>query len=137
MNFIDQLKNFIFWGWKLRNSVDFDCNSLYELIYLKLDTTYKCFIENSHLMWNRSEHTTGMKKLRVARNLAKRISEDEYINNHYRFVKNTDKLFDLEMLPKGLGKRVQDNRKRQNSQQKQEMELLFELLKKHTNRWWD
>ena len=137
MRLINQIKNFFFWGWKLRNSVDFNANSLYEMIHLKLDTTYKSFVRNSHLMWNRSENTVGMRKLKIAAELAKRISEDKYLHNHYDFVENPEEFLGLEMHPKGLGRKVQNNRKREFSQKKRERELLFNLLEKHLDTWWD
>ena len=136
MNFIDQVKNFFFWGWKMRNSVDFDCNSIYDVLYLKLDTTYKCMVENSHLMWNRNENTVGMKKMRIARELAKRISEDQYLENNFIFPDKLTSFFGVGITGKYF-KNYKGASKRHTNQMKNEKTELFRLMEKHLDGWWD
>ncbi len=50
---------FLFWGWKLRNNYNWDCqNLLYYMIYLKLDSLIKYSRKYGHLMWNNKENGT-------------------------------------------------------------------------------
>jgi hypothetical protein len=76
--FFDKIGRFFYWGWKLRESYEWDAHFVYEMIYLKLDDNYKCFKNHGHLVWNESEHTNRMKKLREAKELAKKLFEDDY-----------------------------------------------------------
>ena len=64
--FFNTMGRFFYWGWKMRHSYEWDAHFIYEMLYLKLDETYKCFKNHGTLMWNESEHTNRMKKLKEA-----------------------------------------------------------------------
>lgn len=65
------VKNFFHYGWKFRNTFDFDGSTLYEAQYYKLERLYNCMLHNSHLQWNSSPNTRLMRRLCEAKHLAK------------------------------------------------------------------
>jgi hypothetical protein len=117
MNLIEQIKSFFYYGWHMRKTFEFDATSIYKLLYLKLDRMYKEFENNGHCLWNDNESTNEMKKLRTARELAKRLDEDKYFNNN------------IKELEKKWGKI--------EKQKVLEKEQLFKLLNQYINAWWD
>ena len=83
-SFKEQVERFFYWGWKLRHNYDFDAQTVYELLYLKLDRIYNCMKEYSHLEWNSTPDSNLMRKLAEARGLAKRLHDYDY--NHSAFL---------------------------------------------------
>lgn len=137
--FIEKIQRMFYWGWKMRNSVDFDACAIYEMLYLKLDRVYNCFLVNSHCVWNSDPNSKGMRRLRIARELARRLSTDLYIDNYEKH---------LEKFPKEddwLEFRMEDNErksflravKKDDYLVERDKEYLFELLNRNINFWWD
>ena len=62
----------------MRHSWDWDAHTIYKMLYFKLDRLYNEMTSNGHCMWNANPNTNLMKKLREARELAKRLDEDRY-----------------------------------------------------------
>lgn len=88
--FFQKCERFIYWGWKMKDSVDFDSHDIYLLIHLKLSRNYKCFRDHGHCVWNSNENTKLMRKLRETKELALRLYEDDL---HYRAYREADERF--------------------------------------------
>jgi hypothetical protein len=76
--YCEMLNRMFYWGWYMRWSYDFDAQTMYEMLYRKLDRVYCCMRDHSHLMWNSNEDNRLMRELREARELAYRMWHDEY-----------------------------------------------------------
>lgn len=74
----ERLCRMLYWGWHMRDSYDFDAQTLYEMTYRKLDRVYYVMKNHGHLMWNSNENNRLMRELREARELARRMWQDEY-----------------------------------------------------------
>lgn len=157
------LQRMIFWGWKMRWSWDFDSHGIYDMIYLKLDRIQNCFNKNGHCVWNRNNDTKGMKKLRVAKELAKRLFEDDYIiracdeheviwgecRTHSKPIFIGGKTdygssitfsHDLAITEKQIKQCRKDYRRIHSKYDRMKVEdrkQLFQLLEKNLNQWWD
>jgi len=148
----EMIKRMLFWGWKLRNSWDFDACTIYEILYLKLTRIYNCFLDDGHCLWNDDINNKGMRELRTAIELAKRLSEDTYTyynekhnekwgkpefsfdNNVFKSTRNKvlskeDKIQEKKEFRIALNK---DNKQCINDQKE-----LFKLLNKNISYWWD
>jgi len=149
------LKRMLFWGWNLRNSYDFDANTVYRVLFLKLERIHNEMKYNSHLDWNSTESSKLMKRLCEAKMLAKKLSEQEYQKN-YNFIKQKYKntegnnrifiLIDMEKSWYPNAKNI--DRKTFNffikasfSKDRKEYIIdknrLFYLLNKYLEHWWD
>lgn len=152
----EQINRMYCWAFRSRYSYDFDGHTMYDMIYYKLDRMYRCFLNYGNCVWNDGENTVGMKKLRIARQLAWRLAHHDY--EEYR-----DKILDLkygksemDFVASKYGSRVlfkrngidvrsiesysKDLLRLANMsalQRKNEKELLFKLLAKHLDSWWD
>lgn len=71
----EKTKRFFYWGWKLRDSYDFDSGTVYEMLALKYERIYKV-LENGHCCHAKSH----MKRLKTIIGLAERLSKDDYLS---------------------------------------------------------
>lgn len=137
---LEKIKRMIFWGWKMRNSYDFDASTLYDMIYYKLDRVYNCFLEDSHCVWNDGPNTKGMRKLRIARELARRLKDETYTYHYEQYLLK----YEPERLSTHWTSWTIRNRKefkraiqRDSAMQKRDNDYLFKLLNKNLTHWWD
>lgn len=153
INLFETLERMFYWGWKLRKSYDFDGNTLFDIIHLKLERLYKCHRDHGHCEWNSSTETKLMKRLKEASELAKRLSDEEYTDKYSMrvfsnyigsegdgFIYDSHKKFHPEakeidsnlysvMLKKALNKDYKNYTNNKNR--------LFKLLDRYLDRWWD
>lgn len=152
IRFIDRVKLAYFWASKLNNTYDFDCHDIYMMIYLKLDRAYKYFKDHGHCVWNSSENTNLMKKLKECKELAKRLYDDEL---NYRAFKEADEKFKLYWSEKNEGstniylqmtyklnpKRAEFFKKGKNKiyskENQNRKERFYYLLNKYQDYFWD
>ena len=149
---------FCFWGWKLRNAYEFQCESIYLTIYLQLKQMIDYSKEYAHLCWNSNYEGSEFRKLRIASCLAKRLYEDDYnihMKNHdkkwgcgqYTTIENkeTDRTY-LEIKRKNIHnekdklQHSKEYRLASDADEKQksnERKYLYKLLEKHLESWWD
>jgi len=155
---ITMLDNFFFWGYNLRDNKDYDSHSMYQLIYLKADRLHKHFLKYGHCIWNASEDTKGMRKLREVYYLAKSLhTADGFYNSNLKTVMTTytcprhsKKSSIFNSL--GIADRYKDNKlisdklysfytkaamKKDENIRKQKQKRLFVLLEKHLDSFWD
>ena len=149
--YVEVLNRVIYWAWAMKRSYDFDANTIYDMLYRKLDRLYICFINNGHCGWNSDANKPLMRKLSIARNLAKRLSNNNYttqedrVTTIYGNVKlqftpsKRDNLhncdFYMEKAPPEQQKKALNllyiAQIRDDQQRKLEKEYLFKLLHKH------
>lgn len=73
----ETLSRMIYWGWKMRNSYDFDAHTMYDILHYKLDRIYQAALKDPYHVWT-DPNTKLMRRLKEASILANRISEDNY-----------------------------------------------------------
>jgi len=149
----EQLKNFFFFGWNLRKSKNYCATTIYDALYLKLDRIYDVMLNHSHLEWNSSPNNKSMRRLNEAREIAKKLSQDDWYDlsdkESIKFLhKYTNKLRDSNIFgdcfPKaklvddkfftiGFKKAVE----RDEAYISTLKDRLFYLLKKYDTSWWD
>jgi hypothetical protein len=149
------ISSVLYWGWNMRNSVDYDAHSMYDLMYLKLDRIYKEMVNNSHLMWNSKETTKGMKRLAETRRLAKMLANDTY--NCYVYKVMDKYTCPNHLKPSSIFNKIRINGEKEKKlisdklyslyfKKASELDRLnyltiknryFMLLGKHIEGWWD
>lgn len=148
----EQIQRFFFWGWKLRNSHDWDSHTIYEMLYLKLDRIYDTMKKDSHLMWNSDEKNNGMRKLLEAKGLARDLYDNQFGNNRvyfhekFQFPREEGDIFaklgvsfpDAKIIDKKLWKfYFKKDIEREDKRQKEKVDRLHYLLTKYIQHWWD
>ena len=153
----EMLQRVVFWGWKMRWSWDFDAHTIYEMLYLKLDRVYVCMRDHSHCVWNSNEDNRRMRELREAKELARRLMDDDYemagfyeTEEKYGKLKTwTTKIPDKplyryhslwgedEKTDKEAGKLFTRRNKHWNDVRKLHKDRLFYLLNNNIDGWWD
>lgn len=147
----DKIRTFCFWGWKLRNTYQWGASEAYNMIAIQLEEVIKYSKEKGHCMWNSDPNTKDMRKLRTAKDLAKRLYRNE-LDPQYEFYSEAlrEKWGDLEFKTNGVepGSVNDSNRKQYNKEwwiahnkdsakYKADKKYLFELLEKELDRWVD
>ena len=143
----------LFWGWNMRDNYDFDASYLYNTMYLKLDRTYSCMVNNSHCVWNDSVDSKMMRRLCEAKVLSKRLLESKYGShvdtflNKYCIIRDKNdlmsqinvrysansKIVDKTFYVKGLKEAMKKDNRAYSTDRKR----FFRLLEKYTDYWWD
>ncbi len=118
--FFGNIKRACYYGFKLRKSQNYDAATIYDFLYIKLDRL-DVFFNSSDSMSVTPKNT--LKKLKTAKELAKRLSENEYFNNIY---KNNHKL-------RNNSKILILSEKQENDEKAE----LFRLLNTYIPYWWD
>jgi hypothetical protein len=142
VSYVEMINRMIFWGWHMRRSWDFDAKTVYEMLYLKYDRTYKCMKKHHHLMWNRNTETRGMKRLASMVLLTKRLHEDNYVDiadptfweDYYSKPRKVEDFFKDDGDSKD---RFRYAVKKSEEIKKQDKEMFIKLLQKHNDGWWD
>lgn len=142
------ISNMIRWTpviWKLR---DWDAEYLYLLIYKHLSNVENCLRYNGHGV----NSIKDANKVRIAKNLAKRLCEQDYISNalipveqKYGKLKiRTEKDDVLPMYNKIIFDEAPEEKKARekaykhsDDMERQDREMLFEMLKNYIDKWWD
>lgn len=120
----EMFRRMLFWGWHMRWSWDFDAQTLYKMLQLKLSRLNYVFENHGHCVWNSDRDNKRMRELREMIELFKRLFEDEYQIKAY------------EESLKDCLKRY-DSYKKWESLRKQHKERAFYLLKKNIDILWD
>jgi len=154
---IEMLQRMVYWGWHMRWSWDFDASTIYEMLYRKLDRIYCCMRDHSHCVWNSSIEQPRMRELREAREIAKRLWEDDY--DMAAFYETEEKYGKLKSWTEKIPnkplyryhslwgndeevdkKAIVFNRRRDKhwrEVKKLHKDRLFYLLNKNVEYWWD
>jgi len=136
----EMLGRMIFWGWKMRWNWDFDARTIYDILYYKLDGLYVCFRDHGNCDWNSSEDKKRMKKLRIARELARRLAKENYhtnLNMHDKKWGEGTTPLKIEKEKKLEEKEIMRAYKKDDLQKESEKRYLFMLIEKYIDRWWD
>ena len=156
--YTEALDKMIFWAWHMRWSYDFDAHTMYWMLYYKLDRMYKCFRDYSSCVWDSDINNPKMRKLRITRELAKRLAEDNYTTQADKIQEIYGEL-KLKSGPRVPGKpsvpceffmtkaTKADQEKAQarlhkayledDRQKEYERKWFFKLLEKNIDFWWD
>lgn len=135
---------FFFWGWKLRNSYDWDFSYIYGIINVKLQRMENEFINNGHCVWNNDINNKGFKKLREAKVLAYRLCNTD--PSDYDWMDELDKKYKINRLdifdfnvqkPENYRKEFRFWSKKQDEKKANEKKRFFYLLEKYGDSWWD
>lgn len=82
-------------------------------------------------------------KMQACIRLLDRITKNEYLDNALMFFNKEhpdyfdDIDFDNRYIDKGIQKKLSRLYKQSGRQEKQDVEMLFDLMKKHIKDWWD
>lgn len=140
----------IHWIPILWQDVDYDADSIYRLLYYKLKFMEEYF--SSDNTWSIDAKKIA-KQIKIAKNLVKRLMEDDYLSNslvehiqkypdflelalsmeqeNSKFYKLVDKNSDEEK------KSFRKCSKHADYLKEQDINYLFDYLKKHIKEWWD
>ncbi len=126
---------------------DWDAKFLYLLIYKHLEHLEKLIRYEGHHV----NHIKDADRIKIAKNLAKRLYEDEYFCNELKpvkkiygekidleFIKREDGYYNL--IDKSSPEEKEARSKALNKStemMKQDKEMLFSMLKKYIDHWWD
>jgi hypothetical protein len=147
----EMIGRMIYWGWHMRWSWDFDAGTIYKMLHLKLDRTYDCMKNHSHLKWNSDVNNPGMRKLCEAKHLASKLSKDNYHREYEKFSqmyksnrKDCMSIFKDDHYPnakiineKLYSFMLKKAFKRDNLEKITDKRRFFMLLEKHIDSWWD
>lgn len=153
----------IFWGWNMRWSYDFDASTIYDMLHLKLNRLHTEFKDNGHCVWNGNIDHPDMKRIRVATELAKRLSTEGYTLRACREHEKKWGACEMTSRPVFIGKNVGYGKvldftypnastdklreicnkdllrihKKYDRMQIEDRKYLFRLLDKYIKQWWD
>lgn len=146
---IKSVTNLIKWFPIIWNDEDWDYNYLYKILTIKLENMEKYFVSDKTLAT--SSKQTGH-ELMVVKNLAKRLANDNYLENalteYNKLYKDKD-LFGSEPSDNPryttlveVGTKHQHDMFRRAGKyseimKKQDKIMLFDLIKKNIDGWWD
>lgn len=146
------IKNLIQWIPIIWNDRQWDYYYFYKILYYKLKFMEE-FWKSDEPVSAKAEKTA--KQITIAKNLAKRLMENNYIDNalmwhEQKYPDYLDKALNFEPYKDNLklyilvDKNPIDEKKsfekcceHSDYMEKQDKEMLFDLLKKYVNRWWD
>lgn len=164
--FLESVERFFYWGWKLRSNYDFDYEYMLEMMLLKMKRLQKALnYENEQEMLFHKEHNPDVyqsrKALRLAIILLDRYLKDEYSDKGYERLEQkygkfefqstptdeTKKYYTIDLLygnvsTKELSKSLEYQKDRNFiewslNRRVKDYKLVFKLLEKHGQGWWD
>ena len=156
--FFETVERFFFWGWKLRNSYDWDHRYLVEIIHFKLKRMEKKFIKNSRCTWTErlsKGHPSGLaQKLKVAIKLSERYLNHDYSNEtkhalhqekYGEFTFKSEKGYFITRYDKTKTEEENNKAKKafsklmkeEDERREAERVQLFEIISKYSEHWWD
>lgn len=139
-----KIRNFLFWGWNLRDDVNWDYASIYRILHIKLTRLRQGCYNDGHHVW--SEKSREYKALSECIELCKRIERGE---THYFFGQELDRIYgehpDFETMF-GSKRKVASEQDRKFKKYaiekdqyiyKTQKERLHNLMAKWSDYWWD
>ena len=152
--FIENIGNLIYWIPKVWNDRDYDFESIYSLLYFKFKRMEKFYRDDKKT--TSANHLETAYEIMIAKNLVKRLAEDDYLDNamtNYNKKWKDAKLFDFipdkyDKNGKPLLYRMEDRNEEQSKDfdkccklsdylEKQDREYLFKHLTNNIRSWWD
>jgi hypothetical protein len=130
-----KITNFFKWGWRLRDEFSWDYNPYYMYCHYKFKELHDGFSKYGHLAWNTDPKNLGMRRLKEASILAKRLYEDDYLefdHNKYDISTMFSKKRDPEM-EKHFHIVCKIGEFRKNGDRKR----FHYLVNKYLDHWWD
>lgn len=145
------IKNIIKWFPIIWNDRDYDEYYIYNILYHKFKSMEKFYLSGDAYS---AKATDVAKQLRVVKNLAKRLKEENYLINALMWheQKYPDFLENIcnfeatdnpqiktwkDLNPEGKKESFNRYDKHSDYMENQDREMLFKLMSKHINEWWD
>lgn len=145
------IKKLRVWVPILWDDVDFDYHGVYEVIYQKLKQMEE--FNRSDKTWAMYAHKTA-DEIKIAKNLAKRLVDDNYLENALfwydkEYENNDYNMFEHSIdLGNGYSQLVPDPDKKRSAafskacadseySRNQDRKMLFAYMSKHIEKWWD
>jgi len=150
ISFFSDLKRrvefFCYWGWKLKDSYDWDYCFLYEIIHIKMKRMHKNMTKYGHCV-DSSVNSKSMKRLLEASELADRLRGKDNIETINMMKKYTHE-GDFTKKYSHYGKRIELDEKtyrffskkameRDASRNKTTKNRFFKLMHTYMENWWD
>jgi len=136
-SFYRRLKNFLYWGWKMNDDINWDSSSLYYVLALKLkQLQFGCY-ENGNHVW--SKKSREYKALKECQQLCEDLQESYNYNlNQIDFSKLgfSGGKFQNNMTPQEK-KFLSLASQKDDEVQKNRKERLFFLLNRWSDFWWN
>ena len=105
-DFPRRVKNFFYWGWRLRDDCEWDYNNIFVYLTLKLNNLYRVMNTTRHVKY----YPHLLNELKEMRILAKRLAlEDFYYDKSYFEDKPRTSDFLGEVIEIGYYNRIQHN----------------------------
>lgn len=162
---IEQIKRFFYWGWKLRNSFDWDNGFLEEMILLKLKRMRACFNSEDykHNRWSLKEEIQQPQiefkqglieqyKADVAMDICIMILERRMDSDFYDRISGLDEfskdftynfdngefnsLYKGQPVPKEVAKKRNELVFKGDEIKTRDKKLLYYLMEKFSESWW-
>lgn len=142
------IQNLIRWFKVIWSDRDWDQYFFYRILVNKFEHMEYFFRNDANFV----DKEKVADKIMIAKNLAKRLMEDDYLNNatvDYDKIYGNDELFIFEPVKnEKYSKLVEVGTKHQHDMfgkaskhsdkmRQQDKEILFDLIKKNIDRWWD
>jgi hypothetical protein len=149
-----QLKNFFWFGWRMRKVFPWDHTLLYEALDVSLKALLKSHQHYIDIEWVYLGANKEMKSMRLCRALLKRIIKDDYNTPFTDFYNSTYHIDDVEeqlsdiLGPPDRSKKTKISKRRFDANFKlmnqhyinsrnTDLDLLFSTLRKHSDKWWN
>lgn len=149
----EMFERMFYWAWKLRWNFDFDAQTLYQIQYLKLKRVHECMLKHGHLDWNSSPDHKHMRRLAEARELARRLTKNNfdkhsmYVYTNFFFEREGEDYLYLRHREKYPHAKLIPYRKyrfyslkaheRDEAYHQYVKRRFYTLLEKYQEHWWD
>lgn len=154
-NFYRRICFFLFWGWTLKDSHDWDHYHLYDLLFIKMNRMRKALAEGST---EKRVLARKLKKMDVAIGLCKKLRDDDYSENTDKVEQKWGKLqfvtdptnnpkiyrgrfFNQNALNPEQQKQADKDRskavKADYRKQERDRKKLFTIIADNIETWWD
>ena len=140
---IESIQNIIRWFPIIWQDKDFDFGYVYRILYFKFKNMEEFF--RSENAWS-ANSIKDANRIKVAKNLAKRLSESNHLENAMMFYNKKYGDKKIMTIENGWVVWTKDKKmmdafekcgKHSEYMEKQDKEFLFDYLKKYSDRWWD
>ena len=142
------IKNIIYYIPIILKDTDYDYENIYGLLYYKLKKMEKFHLSDNAICAN---NIKTAKQIKIAKNVCKRLYENNYILNasiEYDKKYNDEDLFKFKKTKNNLYKLIIDKESQQSKDfdkcsnlsdylKNQDKEYLFKYLNKYIENWWD
>lgn len=141
-----KINNFFWYGWKLRNQVDWECDGIWEMMAIKYRKVYEEMKKDEMYAW--TSDTKQMRRLNIMVVACERLAWGDYHQEEAPKMINVPRQYfttpgGIELSTLGLEYRTPQDRKlamrlykKANERRIADIDTVTRLLKKYNDRWW-